>query len=98
MVRFRSISVDDGAVEVDIGVFQVIKYQTGVMKVRKTKGAEAEESEGEELSLGMAKSDERGLELFEMVESFALFKYGFHGFTQVGGVRESDHSLPCITT
>lgn len=86
MVGFRSISVDDCATEIYIGGIDMIKNQTRVLKVGKTKGAETNESEDEELSLGLAKSYERGLELFEMVERFAVVEYGYHAFCEVGGI------------
>ena len=60
----------------------MIKDQVSIMKVGKMKYTKTEEFESEELSLGMmTKSNECSLKLFDMVESFALVKYGFKGFT-----------------
>lgn len=42
------------------------------------KGTEANKAESKELNLAVSKSDERRLELLDMVKGFAFLKYGFY--------------------
>lgn len=68
MIGIGCVRGDHGGVKVDIGGGEVIEEEASVAEIGEGESAEANELECEELGLAMAESDEKRLELLEMVE------------------------------
>lgn len=75
MVRLRGICRDHGGKEVDIGGVETVEYEASVREVSESESTEADKLKGIKLSLGVADSDEKGLELLKMVEVIAFCEF-----------------------
>lgn len=67
MIRVSGISGDHCSVKVDIWRDETVENEASISEVREFESAEANKLEVVEVGLGVAKCNEKGLELFEMV-------------------------------
>lgn len=71
MIGYASVGGDNCSVKIDIGRVKILEQVACIGDIVETKGAEANELEGVEVSVGMAERNEMGLELPEMIEAAA---------------------------